>query len=121
MTRSYPCLFSKEEHVDIKNIAGRELLERGENMGTIEEMLIRRGREEGIILGTQQGTKQGKIEAAQEMLLEALGERFGAVNQSLIEKIKTVQSVETIKMLFRQCFRADSLEGFEEQVRRAIE
>ncbi len=37
----------EEDHVDIKNIASRELLERGENMGTIEEMLIRKGEERG--------------------------------------------------------------------------
>jgi len=117
----------EEDHVEIKNIAGRELLERGENMGTIEEMLIRKGEERAEQRFAKEKEKlvavygqQGALKAAQEMLLEALGERFGTVNQALIEKIKNVQSVDTLKMLFKQCFRVDSLEAFEEQVHRAI-
>ena len=111
----------ENEYIDIEKIARAEIPEEEEYMGTIAEMLERRGREQGVIIGTQQGVQQGKIENAQEMLLDALGERFGTINRSLIEKVKTVQSVDTLKVLFRQSFRVDSLEAFEEQVRRATE
>ena len=107
----------EDEYIDIEKIAKREIPGEEEYMGTIAEMLERRGREQGVIIGAQ----QGKIEAAQEMLLDALGERFGTINHSLVGKIKDIQSVDTLKMLFKQCFRVDSLEGFEEQVRRATE
>ena len=98
------------------------LPEGGEDiMETLADQWIKEGESRGVIIGTQQGMQQGKIEAAQEMLLDALGERFGTINRSLIEKVKTVQSVDTLKVLFRQSFRVDSLEAFEEQVRRATE
>jgi len=107
----------EKDHIDIKNIASREIKEGGKKMGTIEEMLRREGEERGIIIGVQ----QGELKAAQEMVIDALVERFGTISQSLIAKIKNVQSVDSLKMLFKQCFRVDSLEGFEEQVRRATE
>ena len=111
----------ENEYIDIEKIARQEIPEEEVYMGTIAEMLERRGEERGVIIGEQQGIQQGKIENAQEMLLDALGERFGTINQSLIEKIKNVQSVDTLKVLFRQSFRVDSLGAFEEQVRRATE
>ncbi len=105
----------ESEYLDIEKIARDEIPEEEEYMGTIAEMLERKGKDEGVLIGVQ----QGKIENAQEMLLDALVERFGTVNQSLVEKIKSVQSVDTLKVLFRQCFKIDSLEGFEEQIHRA--
>lgn len=63
--------------------------------------------------------QKGKLEAAQEMVVEATGERFGAVSPALIGQIKSIQSHETLKLLFRQCFRADSLGEFAEQLHRA--
>jgi len=90
-------------------------------MGTIAEMLERKGRQEGIIIGEQRGKQRGKLEAAQEMILEALSERFGTVNPVIVNKIKNVQSLETLKMLFKQCFRVDTLEEFKEKLQRATE
>ncbi len=107
----------EKDHIDIKNIASREIKEGGKKMETIEEMLKREGRDEGVLIGAQ----QGKLENAREMLLDALVERFGPANQSLVEKIKNIQYVDTLKMLFRLCFRVDSLERFEEQVRKVTE
>jgi predicted transposase/invertase (TIGR01784 family) len=122
----------EEEYIEIEKIADKELSERGKYMGTISEMLERRGAEkvekafiqEKAKLAAeyeQRGEKRGKLENAQEMILEALSERYSTVNPVIVKKIKNVQSLETLKMLFKQCFRVDSLEEFKEQLQRATE
>ena len=120
----------ENEYIDIEKIARQEIPEEEEYMGTIAEMLERRGYSEGYKeaeqrflqekekLAMEYGQK-GKLEAAQEMVIEAIGERFGAISPTLIGQIKSIQSHETLKLLFRQCFRADSLEDFAGQVHRA--
>ena len=103
----------EEEYIEIEKIAEKELSERGKYMGTIAEMLERRGE--------QRGEQRGKLENAQEMLLEAMSERYGIVNPVLVNQIKNVQSLDILKMLFKQCLRVSSLEEFKDQVQRATE
>ena len=111
----------ENDYIDIEKVARNEIPNAEDYMGTIAEMLERKGREEGVVIGEQRGEQRGKLETAQEMLLESLGERFGAVNQSIIDEIRSIQSREALKMLFKQSFRIESLEAFKEQVRRATE
>ncbi|MFO7802991.1 MAG: hypothetical protein R6V55_11915 [Desulfovermiculus sp.] len=55
------------------------------------------------------------------MLLEAIDEKFGAVSSGLVKRINAIESHETLKILFKQVFRVDSLEEFKEQVHRATD
>ena len=90
-------------------------------METIADMLEKRGEERGISLGEQRGEQRGKLENSREMLLEAISEKFGTISSELIRRISSVESHETLKMLFKQTFRVDSLEEFQAQVHRAID
>jgi hypothetical protein len=62
-----------------------------------------------------------EIKNSKEMLLEAISEKFGAVSPDLVRRINSIDSHETLKMLFKQTFRVDSQEEFKEQVLRATD
>ena len=57
---------------------------------------------------------------AQEMLLDALEERFEIVPRSIAKKIKQIDSREVLKGLFRLVMRIDSLEEFETKLKIAM-
>ena len=90
-------------------------------MGTIAEMLERRGREQGVIIGEQQGIQQGKVENAREMVIDLAGEQYGPLPASLEEDIRAVQSVTTLKTLGRQVLKLDNIEDFIRLVKKALE
>jgi hypothetical protein len=62
-----------------------------------------------------------EIKNSKEMLLEAINEKFGAVSPDLVRRISFIDSHETLKMFFKQTFRVDSLDDFQEQVHRATD
>jgi predicted transposase/invertase (TIGR01784 family) len=105
-----------EELPDIMEVI-RSLPAGGETMETIADMLEKRGEERGISLGEQ----RGKLENSREMLLEAISEKFGTISSDLIRRISSIESHENLKMLFKQTFRVDSLDEFQEQVHRATD
>jgi hypothetical protein len=82
-------------------------------MDTLADQWMEQGERSGFI--------KGEIKNAQEMLLEAISEKFGAVSPDLIRRVNSIDSHETLKMLFKQTFRVDSLEEFKEQVHRATD
>jgi len=107
----------ENEYIDIEKIARQEIPEEEEYMGTIAEMLERRGREQGVIIGAQ----QGKIENAREMVIDLAGEQYGPLPASLEEDIRAVQSVTTLKTLGRQVLKLDNIEDFIRLVKKALE
>ena len=109
-----------EELPDIMEVI-RSLPAGGETMETIADMLEKRGEERGISLGEQRGEQRGKLENSREMFLEAISEKFGTISSDLIRRINSIESHETLKMLFKQTFRVDSLDEFQEQVHRATD
>jgi hypothetical protein len=60
--------------------------------------------------------QQGMLLDAQDMLIEVLTERFGAVSGELSEQIKRIDSRERLKDLIRQALRVKSFEEFGEKV-----
>jgi len=84
------------------------------------EIIKKEGFEEGVQQGIQQGIQQGLLLNAQEMLLEALEERFGIIPRSIAKKIKEIDSREVIKGLFKVTMRVNSLEEFEEKLKIAM-
>ncbi len=74
----------------------------------------------GIKKGIQQGMQQGMLLDAQEMLTELLEERFGGIDANLRERIKSIESRETLKKLFRQGLRAKSLDEFQDTLTRTV-
>ncbi len=71
--------------------------------------------------GEQRGEQKGELKTSREMLLEAISEKFGLVSTDFVRRINSIESHETLKMLFKQTFRVDSLEEFKEQVHQATD
>jgi len=75
---------------------------------------------QGLQQGIQQGLQQGLLSEAQEMLLDALKERFGIVSCSFAKKIKEIDSRDVVKGLFKIAMRVNSLEEFEDKLKIAL-
>ena len=82
-------------------------------MPTLAEKWIEQGRMEGRI----EGQKQGMILEAQEMVLEALIEKFGLIKPDLAVKIKGIVNREVLKILLKLAIRVNSLSEFEEKLK----
>ena len=87
-----------------------------ETMVSLAQKWWEQGRQQGI----QQGLEQGMIQDAQEMVVEALRERFGAPGPRLVAKIKAVTQRETLKGLLKVAIRAQDLEEFKEELGRVL-
>ena len=83
-----------------------------EIMPTLMQKWIEKGRMEGRM--------EGMILDAQEMVMEALTERFGSLNPELSVKIKTIVNRDLLKKLHKMAIRVNSLEEFEEQLKKLL-
>ncbi len=92
-----------------------------ETMPSLAQKWLEQGRREGIQQGMQQGLEQGMIQEAQEMVVEALRERFGAPSPRLVAGIKAVSQRETLKGLLKVAIRAEDLEEFKRELERILE
>jgi flagellar biosynthesis/type III secretory pathway protein FliH len=112
---------------------------------TTADMLIQEGREQGIEQGIVQGIEKGIVQgivqgiekgiekgiqigesraryrSIQDMLQELLQERFDSTDPQLMEKIRSIESAETLKELFRKALRTDSLQEFSRIVDRCLQ
>ena len=82
-------------------------------MPTLAEKWIEQGRMEG----EKQGMIKGMLLEAQEMVLEALIEKFGLIKPELSVKIKGIVNRELLKILHKLAIRANSLSEFEEKLK----
>ena len=53
------------------------------------------------------------MEATREMLFDALAEKFDVVPKAVLERIRSIDDVEILKVLFRKVFKYDDIEQFE--------
>ena len=94
--------------LDIIEIAREKGIEEG----------IEKGLKEGIEKGKSAGVEEGKNQGIQDMLLEALIEKFGVIPSRLSEKIRRINNRDILKALFRQVFKCGDLDRFEETLKR---
>ena len=99
----------------------RSLPAGGETMETIADMLEQRGYEKALNTEKDHWVSEGELKKSREMLLEAISEKFGTISADLVRRINSVEAHETLKMLFKQTFRMDSLDEFQKQVHRATD
>jgi predicted transposase YdaD len=76
--------------------------------------VYQRGLRKGERKGERRGERRGILKDAQEMVLEALDERFGVVSSSLIDQIRALKRPEVLKSLLRQALRCPNLANFQE-------
>ncbi|GAB6161580.1 hypothetical protein JCM12298_07390 [Desulfothermus naphthae] len=94
----------KIDEEDIKK-AIKQIEKGADIMPTLAEKWIEQGRMEGMILD------------AQEMVIEALIERFGFLKPELSVKIRGVANRDVLKNLLKLAIRVNSLEEFEEKLK----
>ena len=74
-------------------------------------------RQEGI----QIGEARGGAKEIQSMIQELLQERFGVIHPVLAGKVKIIESTETLKGLFRQALKTESMQEFNRVVDRILQ
>ena len=89
-------------------------------MNTLAEQWMQEG-EQRVLSKKNQWISEGELKNTQEMLIEALSEKFGTVGPSIVNRIKTIEYQTTLKILFRQTFRVETLDEFEEQLKKATD
>ena len=60
-----------------------------------------------------EGLQEGAQQEGQQMVLDALDERFGELPESVSEAIHQIQDQEQLRLLLRQAIRSESLEEFQ--------
>ncbi|MDL1966748.1 MAG: hypothetical protein LWW90_08815 [Candidatus Desulfofervidus auxilii] len=103
---------NKIDEKDIKK-AIKQIKKGADIMSTLAEKWIEQGRMEG----EKQGMSKGMVLDAQEMVLEALIERFGLIKPDLAVKIKGIVNREVLKSLLKLAIRVESIQEFEEKLK----
>ena len=89
-------------------IKGRnEGLEKGRDEGLNEG--LEKGRDEGL----NEGLEKGRTAGFQDMLMDAIVERFNVLPLSISERIQNIRDAKVLQALFRQTFRCQDLKAFE--------
>ncbi len=102
---------------DIMNTLADQWMKEGYERAEQEYM---RAKDKWISEGEQRGEQKGEIRTSQDMLIEALQKKFGPVHPALVNKVRSIQSTETLKGLFRQVFKLNSLEACTNEVDKAL-
>ena len=76
-------------------------------------------REEGMHKGAIIGRQEGKLENAQETLIDQASELYGPLPGMLSVKIRSIQSIDNLRVLARKIIRTESLDEFTELVNKA--
>jgi len=77
-------------------------------------------RQEGIQIGEARGEAR-EAKGIQSLIQELLQERFDVIQPVLAEKVKRVESIETLKWLFSQALKTESMQEFNRVVDRILQ
>ncbi|GAB6161192.1 Rpn family recombination-promoting nuclease/putative transposase [Desulfothermus naphthae] len=109
---------SASDKIEEKDIteAIRQIGKEANIMPTLVEKWIEQGRIEGRIEGQKEGRMEGMI-LAQEMVIDALIERFGLLDPKLSVKISGIANRDILKTLHKLAIRVRSIQEFEEKLK----
>jgi predicted transposase/invertase (TIGR01784 family) len=107
----------EEEFIDIQEAAKNEFQGGEKLMGTIAEMFRKEGHEQGLILGRQEGKQEGR----QEMIIKSLTLKFDLIKPHIIQKIKSIQSLEILDSLFDLSYRCSTIDEFTDYLNQATD
>jgi len=77
------------------------------------EEALKEGKDLGLKEGEDLGLKKGREEGVQDMVVDALLERFGTVPTRILEQVTSVRNIQALKGLHRQTIRCRDLPEFE--------
>jgi hypothetical protein len=102
--------------LDILEIAQEKGFEKGIEKGIEKgfEKGIEKGIEKGKFLGLEEGKNLGMLESLQEIIVDALFERFNYTPWHILQQIRAIQNRDILKIIFRQIFRCHDIKEFEE-------
>ena len=86
---------------------------------TTADVLREEGMHEGVIIGEQKGIVKGELKATQETLIDQASELYGPLPDMLSVKIRSIQSIDNLRILARKIIRTESLDEFTELVNKA--
>jgi hypothetical protein len=86
-------------------------MEKGRDEGWNEG--LEKGRDEGLEKGRDEGLIKGRMAGFQDMLMDAIIERFNVLPLSISERIQNIRDAKVLQALFRQTFRCQDLKAFE--------
>lgn len=89
------------------------LQKRREKFKSIIDVWVERGIKQGVKQGIKQGIQQGLIINTQDLIIEALEERFGPIPASWKERIKKIEDLEYLKKLHRAAVKVNTLKEME--------
>ena len=99
-----------------------------ETVETTAYQLRQEGKKQGIQIGEVIGEARAEAraeareaKAIQSMIHELLQERFGVIHPVLAGKVKIIESTETLKGLFRQALKTESMQEFNRVVDRILQ
>ncbi len=67
-----------------------------------------------------EGKEEGKIENTQDLLLELLEDELDVPSQSMIDNIRSINSYEILRGLFKKARKVNSLEEFSQELDRVL-
>jgi Protein of unknown function (DUF2887) len=102
--------FSKLTYEEVRTMLNLDL-SKSVAVRQMRQMARAKGRAEGLREGRAEG-----LENAQEMVLEALDERFGPVPKPLFNQLRQIQQHDVLKKLFRQVLRCQTLTQFQKML-----
>ncbi|KXB09034.1 hypothetical protein AKJ60_01140 [candidate division MSBL1 archaeon SCGC-AAA385M11] len=88
-------------------------------MTTLAEEWKQEGREE-ILQKKDQWVSEGEVKSAQEMLIDYIQDAFGLPPQTLIEKVKSINSYDVLRGLFKQARKVNTLEEFTQELDKVL-
>ncbi|RQD63192.1 MAG: transposase [Desulfonatronovibrio sp. MSAO_Bac4] len=88
-------------------------------METLADQWLRQGKHEGLVIGEQKGLVKGELKNAQETLIDQASELYGPLPGMLSVKIRSIQSIDNLRVLARKIIRTESLDEFTELVNKA--
>lgn len=77
---------------------------------TWAERMIAKGIEQGLEQGRELGRELGREQEARQIVLDLLGERFGAVPDRVRRQIEEIESLDRLRFLAKRVINARSFE-----------
>jgi hypothetical protein len=109
-------VISNKEYTIMIKEAVKSLPKGDETVETTAYQLRQEGKKQGIQIGEAKEAK-----GIQSLIQELLQERFDVIQPVLAEKVKRVESTETLKWLFSQALKTESMQEFNRVVDRILQ